>query len=213
MKTMIALPCMDTVHTVFLRSLLGLDRPGETVFGITASSLVYDARNTLAKQAIQENCDRILWIDSDMEFSPDAMNRLAADMDEGRDFVTGLFFTRKAPVRPCIYEACGYAQQDEQIAPVALNYNDYPRDSLFEIKAAGLAFTMVSTKAVKAVMDKFGLPFSPMPGFGEDLSFCGRLQQLGIPMFCDSRVKIGHVGTGVINEDIYLAGRAKQCTK
>lgn len=205
MKTLIALPCMDMVHTVFLRSLLGLSRPEETVFGLTASSLVYDARNTLARQAIDEKCDRILWIDSDMEFAPDAFARLSADMDEGREFVTGLFFTRKAPVRPCIYKQCGYASEGQEIVPLALNYNDYPRDELFEVKASGLAFTLVSVEATRKVIEKFGLPFSPMPGFGEDLSFCGRLQQLGIKMYCDSRVKIGHVGTGIISEDIYLS--------
>lgn len=211
MKTLIALPCMDTVHTVFFKSMLGLQWAGDVAFGITASSLIYDARNTLAKQAIDEQCDRVLFIDSDMEFGPDAMQRLAADMDTGLDYVSGIFFTRKAPVRPCIYEKLGYFERSEkEIAPIALNYNEYPKDQLFEIAASGLAFTMISVDALKEVQAKFGLPFSPMPGFGEDLSFCGRMQQLGRKMYCDSRVKIGHLGLGAITESVYMAGRGKQ---
>ena len=33
------------------------------------------------------------------------------------------------------------------------------------------------------------------------------LKQLGIPMCCDSRVKVGHVGLGTITEETYLSTR------
>lgn len=208
MKTFIALPCMDTVHTVFMKSLLGLDKFGEVAFGITASSLIYDARNTLAKQAIDEHCDRILFIDSDMEFGPDMMRRLAQDMDEGRDFVTGLCFTRKAPIKPTIYKECGYSElPGGETVPVAMPWEDYPEGRIFEIKASGLACAMIAVPAIEKVFQRFGLPFSPMPGFGEDLSFCGRLTQLGIKMYCDSRVKIGHMALGAVTEEVYKASK------
>lgn len=204
MKTLIAIPCMDMVNTEFFRSMLALDKVGQIQYSIVQSSLVYDSRNSLCKYAIQNNCDRILWFDSDMVFDSDTMKMLSADMDEGRDFVAGLFFKRTAPIHPVIYKEMGYwKNEDGSITPIALPYDDYPEDSVFKVKGAGMATVMMSVDIVKKVIDRFGLPFSPIMGFGEDLSFCKRLEELGVDMWCDSRVKVGHIGSGVITEALY----------
>lgn len=206
MKTLIAIPCMDMVHTVFLKSLLGMKRIGASAFSLSASSLIYDARNGLAKQAVTEGFDRILWLDSDMDFSPDLMEMLSADLDEGREFVSGLYFTRKAPIKPNIFESCGYFHDDEkdEVTPLAVNYFKYPKDTIFPIAACGFGGVMMTTDLVKRVGEKFGLPFSPILGFGEDLSFCSRARQLGVELYCDSRIKMGHVGLGTITEETYM---------
>lgn len=208
MKTLVAVPCMDMVHTVFLRSILGLERVGFTQYGLSCSSLIYDARNTLARQAIAENYDRILWLDSDVDFAPDLLKRLSADMDEGRELVSGLYFKRKTPVKPVIYKELGYfhSDLDDSVTPTAVCYEDYPRDEIFPIAGCGFGAVLVSVDLIKRVTEKFGLPFSPMMGFGEDLSFCARVSQLGGQMYCDSRVKLGHVGLFSITEDFYLKG-------
>lgn len=205
MRTLIAIPCMDMVHTIFLKSLIGLKRVDEVVYSISASSLIYDARNGLSKQAVTEGFDRILWLDSDMDFDPDLMERLSAHLDEGKDFVTGLYFTRKAPIKPNIFESCGYYHDKEkdEVTPVAVNYWDYPKDTIFPIAACGFGGCMMTTDLVKRVGEKFGMPFSPILGFGEDLSFCSRARQLGVELYCDSSIKMGHVGYGSITEMNY----------
>lgn len=213
MKTMIALPCMDMVHTVFLKAILSLERVGEVKYSLSCSSLVYDARNSLAKNAIDEGFDRVLWLDSDMDFQPDLLKRLSADMDEGRHFVSGLYFKRKAPISPVIYSEIGYWKNEEDVVPFAMPYHDYPRDDIFEIKGAGFGACMMSTEMLKKVTETSGLPFSPAVGFGEDLSFCMRAAQAGYKMYCDSRIKLGHVGYGVITEDTYLTEGDKNAAK
>ena len=86
MKTMIAVPCMDTVPTRFMTSLLAMRKVGEPcIHYFEMSSLIYDARNKIARAAIKEKCERVLWLDSDMEFEPDLMERLSARIDEGRE--------------------------------------------------------------------------------------------------------------------------------
>ena len=209
MKTLIALPCMDMVHTIFLKSLLSMDRIGQCGFAFSCSSLIYDARNQLAKQAVNEGYDRVLWLDSDMDFQPDLLKQLSADMDEGREFVSGLYFKRKAPVKPVIYKSLGFYKNEgvEGVTPVAVPYDDYPQDSIFTIAACGFGGCLVSVDLINRVGQKFGLPFSPVMGFGEDLSFCTRVSELGVEMFCDSRVKMGHVGLGTITEETYLQMR------
>lgn len=210
MKTLIAIPCMDMVHTNFLKSILGMRKVGEVQFQISCSSLIYDARNGLVKRAIEGNFDRILWLDSDMDFDPDLMERLSADMDDGREYVTALFFKRKAPIKPCIYSELAYMRNPDNgnLTPIAVCLEDYPQDQVFEIAASGMAATMMTVDLAKRVQEKFGQPFSPQLGFGEDLSFCGRAKQVGARMWCDSRIKVGHVGMGVISESTYLSTRS-----
>jgi len=209
MKTLVALPCMDMVHTIFLKSLLSMDRIGQCGFAFSCSSLIYDARNQLAKQAVNEGYDRVLWLDSDMDFQPDLLKQLSADMDEGREFVSGLYFKRKAPVKPVIYKSLGFYKDEgvEGVTPVAVPYEDYPQDSIFTIAACGFGGCLVSVDLINRVGQKFGLPFSPVMGFGEDLSFCTRVSELGVEMYCDSRVKMGHVGLGTITEETYFQMR------
>lgn len=206
MRTLIAIPCMDMMHTPFVISLTGLQVKGEIKFAYSASSLVYDSRNGLARKAILEGFDRVLWLDSDMKFDPDLFRRLSDDLDEGRDFVSGLYFTRKPPQKPVVFKKAGYEQFGENgLKPIAEPYYDYPKESVFEVAAAGFGGAMMNVSLLKDVEEKYGLPFSPIMGFGEDISFCMRVQELGKKMWCDSRVKMGHVGQYVYGEDDYHA--------
>lgn len=63
-KTLICIPCMDMVHTAFMQSLLGLKIVGEASCSIKTSSLIYDARNGLTKEAVEggyDNCRVQVW--------------------------------------------------------------------------------------------------------------------------------------------------------
>lgn len=209
MRTLIAIPCMDMVHTSFMKSMLGLMRVGETEVTFVCNSLIYDARNILAGQAITEGYDRVLWLDSDMVFGPDLLAKLSADMDEGREFVSALYFKRKPPFTPVVFQDLIYNHDPEknelQIKLEA--YKDYPQGEIFPIAAAGFGGCLVTTDLINRVGSKFGHPFAPLLGLGEDLSFCYRVAQLGVEMFCDSRVKMGHVGLGTITEETYQSSR------
>ena len=68
MKTLIAIPCMDTIPVGFMQSILYLNKPEGTSVCFRPNSLIYDSRNILSLTAIQEGYDRVLWVDSDMMF-------------------------------------------------------------------------------------------------------------------------------------------------
>lgn len=206
MRTLIAIPCMDMIHTNTVISLTGLRLAGEVKFAYAVSSLVYDARNSLARQAIVENYDRVLWLDSDMEFSPDLYEKLSADLDEGRDIVSAFYVTRKGKIKPVIFDKCGYERlkkESNEIMPYAHTYYDYPQDSIFEIEACGFGGVLMNTSVLKKVEETYGLPFAPILGFGEDISFCMRAREAGFKVWCDSRVKMGHIGNHVFSEEDY----------
>lgn len=216
MKVLVAIPCMDMMHSLFVKSLLGLKRVGEMQFAFSASSLVYDSRNGLSKKAISEGFDFVLWLDSDMEFQPDLLERLMEDMKEGREYVSGLYFKRKAPVAPVIYEKVGYYHQGDEVTPCAVPLLKYPW-GVFEVEGTGFGAVLMSVDALKKVVEKYGAPFSPILGFGEDLSFCMRAKEVGIKMYCDSTVQVGHVGFKTYTAQDYLyeeagdAGESKEC--
>lgn len=202
MKTMIGIPTMGEVPVRFMASLLAMKRVGDVEFEVTDHSLIYDARNRIAKLAIEEGFDRVLWLDSDMVFGPDLMERLSERLDQGREFVSGLYFKRKQPPEPVIYRDCCLREDAEgKPVPSAVVYRDFPEDALFEIAGSGFGAVMTTVRLLKDVYDSFGLPFSPAGGLGEDLSFCARVSELGRKMWCDSSIQLGHVGTKIYTRE------------
>ena len=203
MKTLIGIPALDYVSTSFMTCLTGLEPVDDTTLHVVQSSLIYDARNDIAKHAVEQGYDRILWLDSDVTFPPDLLERLSARMDEGYEFVSGLYFSRKEPIRPVIYQRVELVDKDGKKMPVVDNFAEYPKDDIFRIAACGFGCVMMTVDLVRRIFEAHGAPFSPLPGFGEDLSFCIRAHNVGAEMYCDSSIKLGHVGQSIITESVY----------
>ena len=204
-KYLIAIPTMDMAHIGFVASLVGMQRVGASRVSFVSNSLIYDARNMLAAEAIDTGADRVLWLDSDMRFAPDLMIRLEEDMDSGLDYVSGLYFKRVIPLAPILCKESVVREDGGKLTGESKTYMDYPKDSLFEIAASGFGAVMCSTKMLKDVYDNYGMPFNPIPGvFGEDYSFCYRARQLGYKLYCDSRIKLGHIGSFTFGEEHYM---------
>lgn len=196
MKVLIATPTMGSVDVRFFSSALALEKPCQCSFAVEDGSLVYMARNRLALKAIENEFDYVLWIDSDMVFPADTLSVLLKDAENGMDYVSALFFNRHFPTHPVICK-------EITTSDVTL-YKNYPRDTVFEIAGSGLACTLVKASLMQDIAEVFYTsPFEPMQGLGEDYSFCYRAKRLGAKMYCDSRVKVGHVGKIIFNEDIY----------
>ena len=137
MRTLIAVPAMDMLSTDFCRSCVGLQLSGEVQWTFSQGSLVYDGRNLLAETAIREGFDRVLWLDSDMVFDPYLFRRLSEHLDLGRELITGLYVSRKQPIRPVLYKSIRRDPAENGFTPVAETFHDYPRDSLFRIAGCG----------------------------------------------------------------------------
>ena len=204
MKTLIAIPCHETVHADFMRCLMELHKPENTGLAIITNTLIYTARNLIAQNAVKNGFDRVLWLDSDMEFQPDILLRLSEDMDKGIDFVTGVYFSRKVPVFPTIHKDVKWKVRDDGwIDSSAELFHDYPKDSLFEVAACGFGICMTSASLLKRMCDKYGAPFYPLMGMGEDTTFCWRVREDGGKIYCDSRIKAGHIGNHKYTEADY----------
>lgn len=205
-KVLIATPAIHTINTQFYLSMMKLQASGRVSQTMEVGSLVYMARNKMALTAIQNGFDYIVWIDSDMVFPPDTVKRLMAHAQYDRDFVSALCFGRSLPTSPRIMEEIIWEQKEDRIIHDATPYNDYPKNSTFEIGGAGFGCCMTSVKMIKEVAAAFGQPpFDPLPQLGEDYSFCWKAAKLGYKFWCDSRIKIGHVGEMIYDEGTWLA--------
>ena len=192
MKTLIAIPAMEQMHSWTVQCLEKLRRVGECDTEFIIRMQIDMARNVLAQKACEGGYDRVLWLDSDMTFEPDLMERLDADLEQGWDIVTGLYFKRTFPLEPVIYSCLSEGKAD--------TYWDYPKDSLFEVAGCGFGGVLMRTEVLRDLSEP---PFLPFLHLSEDLSFCVRMAEKGRKIACDSRIKMGHMGTIVFSEKLY----------
>ena len=201
MKTLIAIPCFDQVPTLFCQSLAMLRKVDECVLAMKSGSLVYTSRNDLATMAIQIDADLVLWLDSDMVFDPDILERMTRTLKENDlDILTGLYFRRVHPFTPVLFDKieingdiCEWSE-----------FKEIPK-GLFEVGACGFGCVLMKTDVFYDVQGKFGNMFAPIANNGEDIAFCWRARQCGYKIMCDPSVICGHVRTSVVNEQFFKA--------
>lgn len=204
MRTMIAVPCGDTLQFEFVQSLFNMKHVGATALRMISSSLIFKNRNDLALMAVAEKADFVLWLDSDMVFPSDLMVDLMADM-EGRDMVAGVCHMRRPPFTPVLYKKLrqGLTPGENE----SEKYMDYPKDKPFKIEACGFGCVMMRTSVIEAIVDKYHEIFAPLPGYGEDLSFCVRARGCGIDIWADPKVQVGHKAATIVTDKTFEAYR------
>ena len=187
-KILVGMPTLGNMDIEAVKCLMQLQFDGSV--DIVSESLVYDARDKIAMDALVSEVDWVMWLDSDIVYDPDIIIKLMA---HDKDMVTGLYYKRTPPYTPCIYKL-----EDERLSV----YLDYPEDELFKVEAAGFGCMLMKASVIKAVHEKYGGCFFPVNGIGgEDLSFIKRARECGIEVWCDSSVKCGHVGRQIIYPD------------
>lgn len=194
-KILICVPSMDMVATGFAQSLAMLQKGGnETAIMFQVGSLIYEARNKLAKQAIKMGADWTMWFDSDMIFPPETMIKL---LEHNAPIVSGAYFRRSPPYHLVAFDECD--TKNRKWTDLKL-----PAETV-SCGGVGFGCVLVKTDVLFDVAAKFQTWFEPMNGFGEDLSFCWRARECGYDILLDPSISCGHVGHIVVNESFYKA--------
>lgn len=196
-KILIAVPCMDQVPAQFASSLATLTKIEACVVAFQIGSLIYTSRENLAVEAIKREADYILWLDSDMIFTPDTLQRLMADLEtlgEGA-IVSGLYFRRVAPFTPVLFEQLDV---DDEGVCTWKDFEDIPEKEIFEVAGCGFGCVLMPTAVCMDILATGDTMFTPVSGVGEDLSFCWRARKQGWKIYCDPKIECGHVGHTVI---------------
>jgi|GEM_PF-1434315 len=155
------------------------------------------ARQSLAEYSIKSKSKYTLFLDDDVFPPADAIKKI---MFTGKDVVTGIYWTKRKPPEPVIYE-------DFQSGP----YMDFPQEKIFKVKGSGLGFCLIKNDVFKKI-EKPWFKFNwkrkvkgkgTFKAGGEDLYFFQKLDNANIPVWCDSSILCDHLD---MNNNIFYPG-------
>ena len=210
--------CESLLATVLYDAWGHRDRPRriQNIYQDWSSANISEARNRVTRRFLdRQDADWLLYIDSDMRWSPldvDALLEVADHQD--RPIVGGLAFGLMGEeLYPTIYH---FAEIDGQ--PTTIRIRNYPRDELIKVAATGAAFLLVHRSVLQAIADRqFNAAF---PWFqetqhgdkpvGEDITFCLRAISAGFPIFVHTGIRIGHHKSQVLTEEMFIKEMAGQ---
>lgn len=213
------------VATEFAQSLADLATArGDVITGrinVRSGGGITRGRNRAVHQFL-EGCtdDWLLFIDSDMAFTPEAFNLVAHHAHE-----------RKAPVVGglCFGQDGYFAGPFPMMVPTLFTLKpdggygamlDYPDSAMVEVDATGCAFLLIHRSVLVEVRKRQQLGrwswFAEYPQLSidawvsEDVTFCERIKAAGFPIFVHTGAKIGHVKgmNYVLDEPMYRLLRA-----
>lgn len=192
MKIMVGIPIYRSIDFAsFISFIKLLTHKGEHTFQVNcmSNSLIYDAREKMVEIFLESDCDAIMFIDSDMTFEPHQIDQLASyDLP----FITAMAFKRMPPFQPCFYTKMEYKDGQPKLE-VPIEYSA----GVLEIEGAGMACALIKREVFENIEKPY---FFPLPGLGEDLTFCLKLKEKGFKMYCDTTQSFGHVATFEITE-------------
>jgi hypothetical protein len=162
---------------------------------LTGGSIIQAVRSNLAHTFLKSDCNRIFWLDSDMEWEPDAFMRILA-------------LSSKMPV-----VGASYALKKEPHLEFALNMQGDVVEAnewgCIQVAGMGLGFTCVAREVIEQLAAKAPLirndqgEMVPMifhcgvegeKFVGEDMNFFKDCQRLGYDVNIDPYITLGHVG-------------------
>src|SRR5579885_1467631 len=180
-------------------------------------------RNEVVKKFLAYGKADWLWfVDSDMTFAPDTLERLLAEADpETAPIVGGLCFgfDDRGNIVPTLYGLTG-----ESGDPDVTRFDSWPVDTMFQVVATGAACPLVH-RSVFERMQVFEHPgrtgqlgfndafpwFQELEHGGrpvsEDIAFCWRAGLLQIPVYVNTAVQIGHIKDRVLTAEAYHLSR------
>ena len=168
-------------------------REGEQAIYTVNGTLIFDQREKLALEALKEGADYILWIDADMRFPKDTIERLIA---HDKPIVGVNATTRSIPVRSTAKNLeIDFEKKENHWRAVSSK----DKTGLEQVTAIGCGVMMVK----KEVFEKTPRPwfwFEMIPGeklLGEDVYFCIKAHDAGFDTWVDHGLsnEIGHVGS------------------
>lgn len=235
-KVMVAYP-YGHIEPRFVRSLIFLlkhdhdhhDRIlGGGAFLQLGTTNVAHGRNQIVCRFLDDTAADWLWfIDTDMDFPPDTLDRLVESADPVERPIMGAlcFALMKGDAQEVVPTMYGW-DEDEEGRVVPTRHLSLPSpDGVYPVSATGAGCVLIHRSALEGVAAARPADGAPTwaetswpwfrwsdwtPGgmpdvMGEDLTFCFRAGAAGFPTHVDTRIKVGHVKPVVIDEGTFHA--------
>jgi hypothetical protein len=199
MRVAICIPSRGDMQmgTAFdLATMCGYDsrfRDGTQAIYTVAGTLIFDQRNKLAEAALNEGADYILWIDADMRFPKQTIERLLV---HDKDIVGVNATTRNYPVAPTAkHLECNFEANESTWLPV----NSKGKTGLEKVAAIGCGVMLCKAKVFQETSKPWFWFHKPevMTRFLVRMStFCIAAHDAGFETWVDHGLSnaIGHIG-------------------
>lgn len=180
---------------------------------------IVQARNDTTRQFVHgtPQCDWLMWLDTDMGFEANAIDRLIEAADpETAPIVGGLCFMQREVgvdgvggylVEPAPTLFDWYDNGQQQGFTVR---RDYERDTMVQVAGTGSAFVLIHKSVFQKIEAEYGPTwYSPIYNhstgtwISEDLSLCTRATALEIPVHVHTGVRTTHLKHLWLDERIY----------
>lgn len=186
-----------------------------------------DARNQAVAAFLEKTAEWLFFIDTDMGFTADTVERLLAVADPtDRPVVGALCFAQR---EVAVDGLSGFQTSprvtildwvDTNSGPTFMGRTAYPVDSVVKCAGTGAAAILIHRSVLERIRDRFGpVWYTQIPGtdgklLGEDVSFCVRAGSLDIPIHVHTGVKTSHLKNLWLQEaDFWRASVASPATE
>lgn len=194
-SVVILVPVAHHIEPSVDESLRKLESMGYTVWRKYGWSAIDQGRCAIAQEALDNGYEHLVWIDADVAFWPYDIEKI---------------INRKLPFVSAPYTVKGWPSLTTDFVDKKVELGE--KGGLYEINygATGFMYThhSVYEKMVKDLkMEKvkiWGGQYNVYPYFypmlidgeylGEDFAFCRRLRQIGIKLYCDTTIRLAHIG-------------------
>lgn len=180
-KIAVLIPSMSEVKADFALALAGMTGysavSGHQMMLINEkSSLITAARNNLVRRAREAGADYALFVDSDMQFPPDALVRLVT---HDKDVVAATYNKRVPP-----FSTLGNFRGEIRTEHKGLIEADSLPTGLMLIRMA--VFDRFRAPWFReSYEDEFRTDSNPDGVVGEDINFCRSVRKSGLKVWCD----------------------------
>jgi len=190
-KVLIGVPSGDSVVLPFHASFPGAVKTWtKNEFYSVRGMNTVSARNKIVYRAIEGGFDYVFFMDSDMEFPPNTLDRL---LKRNRDIVGGFYVRKKKGFLPNAFKL-GFAEGDRLLTEFITDFR--------EVEAIGTGCLLVKTEVFKNIPKpwfEYEMTNSPDCHMStEDIVFCKRAKEAGYGIWCDGEIACGHVGSFVV---------------
>lgn len=203
-KVMIGVPTRTYVQAQTVTTLFSLSgTPNVRIaLAMRLGSVIADKRNKICQDAIQGGYDYVFFVDSDVQFPPDTLQRL---LEHDKDIVGALYFRTYHPYEPNLTEKRKIGKQTLLLVP-----KEWDREKLFKCWSIGTGTMLIKVSVLKALQEKLGnewFRFAPIEGIpaGEDVFFCNEAGKAGFEVWVDPTIKTHHWDNYGFSRDEYDA--------
>lgn len=152
----------------------------------TEGYTIAENRTYCVVQAIKNECTHILFVDDDMTFPLDTLEKL---MENGKRIVGVMSYSRKLPLSPTV----AFLNDEGHLGPRPEVMPTEPFKA-YHVGAGVLLIDLSVFQEMPQPWFKFDVHDSGKVLRGEDGYFCDKAKEMGIDVWCDPRLPIGHIG-------------------